>query len=565
MLILVGCKKTDLSDSGFGSPLLQASGTYSSQIRVNNGMLVFPTQQYLDEFPLVIEKLQVEMDLFIVKKFGANPPEFPNTVAIYDSAGPFQRRNPFTGGALPEIPAAFSEFFERDALMYLFEDGLAYNSLRKYLMIKEQELIASGSYNGGILDPDNYFIPDNYERFILSDRLEITVGSTVYKYVSSEVLIEIKNPSFELLGQLRAAFPAPLDYMSIPTTPHYQTVKTASVVTMNSGLIVVHDLGDPLEPQACNANFSFQQMSNAPLSFSFNCNASNGFMSYRWDFGDGMSSGLLQGSTVAGQLHTYPSAGLYVATLTLFADANGISICSSDQNTVDVNNSCRANFDAHVAQNGAGLVTFTDQSISDPQDNIASWAWDFGDGQNSTFSNPTNLYVDPGDYLVQLAITTTLGCTNTYSDWVNVNNICCKTNRTAWFRATNGQPYSMGSNRYMEGKLWIRSVIFYQKVGAKVTCYKKNVNGNFVQETADELRYSVSGSVWTDQCENRDDMTFSKTKLNQKTWDEAHSTNPPRAIRTRKNRIECSFFVRDNSVSHTGQVLMGDDWNCQAQ
>lgn len=46
-------------------------------------------------------------------------------------------------------------------------------------------------------------------------------------------------------------------------------------------------------------------------------------------------------------------------------------------------------------------VQFTDQSLG----TVSSWAWDFGDGNNSTTQNPSHQYSSAGDYTVTLMVT----------------------------------------------------------------------------------------------------------------------------------------------------------------
>jgi PKD repeat protein len=62
------------------------------------------------------------------------------------------------------------------------------------------------------------------------------------------------------------------------------------------------------------------------------------------------------------------------------------------------------------------LVTFIDNSIDGD-----IYSWDFGDGQNSTESNPTHTYFNTGVYNVTLTVTDTLsGLDSTITNAVNV-------------------------------------------------------------------------------------------------------------------------------------------------
>jgi len=48
-------------------------------------------------------------------------------------------------------------------------------------------------------------------------------------------------------------------------------------------------------------------------------------------------------------------------------------------------------------------ITFTD--LSQAENGITSWLWDFGDGETSTDQNPVHTYTNPGRYTVTLTVT----------------------------------------------------------------------------------------------------------------------------------------------------------------
>ncbi|MBC7862616.1 MAG: PKD domain-containing protein [Bacteroidia bacterium] len=82
-----------------------------------------------------------------------------------------------------------------------------------------------------------------------------------------------------------------------------------------------------------------------------------------------------------------------------------------------LNAQCQAGF---TVSDTSGTYYFTDTSLV-TADTIASWAWNFGDGNVSTLQNPTHVYAACGWYVVSLDITTLLGCTNTFTDTVLVS------------------------------------------------------------------------------------------------------------------------------------------------
>lgn len=70
----------------------------------------------------------------------------------------------------------------------------------------------------------------------------------------------------------------------------------------------------------------------------------------------------------------------------------------------------------------ADTVSFTDAS-SDPEGGIASWRWDFGDGNESTSRSPNHSYGDDGVYTVTLTVTDDGGATDSFETTVAVSNV----------------------------------------------------------------------------------------------------------------------------------------------
>jgi PKD repeat protein/subtilisin family serine protease len=127
-----------------------------------------------------------------------------------------------------------------------------------------------------------------------------------------------------------------------------------------------------------------------PLTVNFT-NLSIGATNFIWDFGDDHTSTNWNTSNV------YSNAGNY--TVSLAAVGAGVTNSLIRPNFIVVNNPPPvANFAANTT-NGIGPLTVNFTNLSSDATNFA---WDFGDGNTSTDSNPTNIYSIVGTYTVSL-------------------------------------------------------------------------------------------------------------------------------------------------------------------
>jgi PKD repeat protein len=105
-----------------------------------------------------------------------------------------------------------------------------------------------------------------------------------------------------------------------------------------------------------------------------------------WVFGDGYTS------ASQNPIHTYDTPGTYTVSLTV-TDSHGYSDSKVMENYITSNEGPMADFSASVSPYDPATVLFTD--LSTPGDNpIVTWFWDFGDGSNSTVRNPSHIYPD---------------------------------------------------------------------------------------------------------------------------------------------------------------------------
>lgn len=140
--------------------------------------------------------------------------------------------------------------------------------------------------------------------------------------------------------------------------------------------------------------------------------------SYKWDFGDGDS-----GSGVVTS-HKYKVVGTFMVTLKVTDDVGmvgttfqGIIINTGGTGGVF------ADFTFSPLSPTAGVPVNFNASASTNTDPIVSYAWDWGDGGQTTTKNPTvsHTYGSVGSYVVTLTITDSKGRTASMSQTVNVN------------------------------------------------------------------------------------------------------------------------------------------------
>ncbi len=132
---------------------------------------------------------------------------------------------------------------------------------------------------------------------------------------------------------------------------------------------------------------------------------------YEWDFGDGTDS-----ITDVDPIHTFDPGGTYYTNMIVTSNF-GCKDTAFD--TILIYPKPDVMFDA-VPDSVTILnpeITFTDETISD---SIATWNWQFGDGDSSSIKNPVHEYLDTGTYNILLTITDTNGCFDTVSHRIEI-------------------------------------------------------------------------------------------------------------------------------------------------
>lgn len=149
---------------------------------------------------------------------------------------------------------------------------------------------------------------------------------------------------------------------------------------------------------------------------------SSGFISsWHWDFGNGDTSNVQSPSYI------YSDTGNYTVTLR----ASGSSGCESISSVIiRISPIPLASFSSNPGCSEAPIVFNDLSSVS--SGSISSWAWDFGNSDSSTISNPTYVFNTGGNYIVTLTITSDGGCTSS-----DTQNILINHRPIAEYKATN--------------------------------------------------------------------------------------------------------------------------------
>ena len=147
-------------------------------------------------------------------------------------------------------------------------------------------------------------------------------------------------------------------------------------------------------------------VSNTTINFTNNSSNAN---SYIWDFGDGTSS------TLANPTKTYTTYGNYTIKL-IALSTNGCK--DSMSSSLNLALAPTANFSINNSSqclNSNNFIFTNSSSVGN------SYLWDFGDGTNSSLTNPSKSYTTNGTYTVTLTVINSNGCSASISKTVNVN------------------------------------------------------------------------------------------------------------------------------------------------
>lgn len=159
------------------------------------------------------------------------------------------------------------------------------------------------------------------------------------------------------------------------------------------------------------ANFSMDKTVGCSLPFTVqftNRSTPPDHLKYDWNFGDGAHD------ATADPAHTYHSFGNYTVTLTITDTITGCSAYLQQPNAIKIQQP-QVDFTYTPHDGCKPLPVKATARLTNLIDPVASYVWDFGDGNTTTTTvdNASHTYTAAGGYTITLKIVTAQGCTVT--------------------------------------------------------------------------------------------------------------------------------------------------------
>ncbi|WP_165436267.1 PKD domain-containing protein [Amycolatopsis suaedae] len=177
---------------------------------------------------------------------------------------------------------------------------------------------------------------------------------------------------------------------------------------------MIDKYSEPTEPGAPTASFTADCAGTLNCKFdgSASSDPNGSIASYAWDFGDGKT-----GQGVAPS-HSYATAGQYTVKLTV-TDNEGKTGTVSKKVSAGAPPAGEPPTAQFTANCSWANCTFDGTRSTDPDGDIASYAWDFGDGKTGTGATATHTYPNrQANYTAKLTVTDRAGNSHSTSKTV---------------------------------------------------------------------------------------------------------------------------------------------------
>lgn len=271
-----------------------------------------------------------------------------------------------------------------------------------------------GSYSVKLISTSNEGCKDS-----LTKSISIYELPSVDFSVSSVCLgqsVSFSNSSSISSGTLSYDWEFGDGFSSTQTSPNYTysssgTYNAELTATSNNGCEASLIKALAINPRPTAAFSANDECENKAIAFSNSSNISSGTLSYDWDFGD------LTSSTSVNPNHLYASQGSYSVKLKVTSNKGCLDSVTKSVRALPAP---IANFTVPLPCQGTKLTFANASSVSAGS---LTYAWDFGDGNNSTTTSPTHTYASTGNYTVKLLATAAGGCQDSISKAARVYDL----------------------------------------------------------------------------------------------------------------------------------------------
>ncbi len=176
------------------------------------------------------------------------------------------------------------------------------------------------------------------------------------------------------------------------------------------------NVSPPLDPAGNQAPVAdpggpYTGTAGAPVQFdgSGSFDPDGSVSSYAWNFGDGNTG------TGVTPSHTYAAAGNYTVSLVVNDGTDDSPAATTSANIAAANAPPVANAGGPYSGEAGSAVQLDGSASFDPDGNVASYAWNFGDGNTGSGATPNHTYAAMGNYTASLVVTDDQGASSTAS------------------------------------------------------------------------------------------------------------------------------------------------------
>ncbi|MEO9967568.1 MAG: PKD domain-containing protein [Reichenbachiella sp.] len=197
------------------------------------------------------------------------------------------------------------------------------------------------------------------------------------------------------------------------TTAGTKTVSLTALIPGCSTMVYSEDI-EILEGPSVSYSYTNNCYGEA-IAFTDESTGAN-ITGYSWDFGDASGT-----STDQDPDYTFASTGDYEVTLTV---TNMASCENSSSQTITVSDDPKIDFSTvDLIEN---LPTdFTSIDLTQADDAINGWTWDFDGLDTSNDQNPSYTFPSPNDYTINLSVTTVQGCNDSVEKDITISESSC--------------------------------------------------------------------------------------------------------------------------------------------